>query len=72
MPGGIAGGASTDKPGSVDARRVSEAHGADPSAVGRANAVAQARGAQASLPLVFEAGVMTVGPVSLGEAPRVY
>ena len=46
--------------------------GTDPTAVGAASAVAQARGAPASLPLVFEAGVMTVGPVRLGEAPRVY
>ena len=46
--------------------------GADPGAIGAATAVAQARGANASLPLVFEAGVMTIGPVSLGDAPRVY
>ena len=46
--------------------------GASPDALGTATAVAQARGAQATLPLVFEAGVMTVGPVRLGDAPRVY
>ena len=51
--------------------------GADPTAIGAATAVAQARGASrpgaaTTLPLVFEAGMMTIGPVSLGEAPRVY
>jgi len=45
---------------------------ADPAALDAASAVARARGANASLPLVFEAGVMTIGPVSLGDAPRVY
>jgi hypothetical protein len=49
-----------------------QSRGADPGAIGAATAVAQARGAKAELPLVFEAGVMTVGPVSLGDAPRVY
>ena len=49
-----------------------QASAADPGAIGQAAIVAQTRGAKADLPLVFEAGVMTVGPVRLGDAPRVY
>ncbi|HEX8568946.1 MAG TPA: DUF2125 domain-containing protein [Caulobacteraceae bacterium] len=46
--------------------------GASPDAAATAGAIAQARGANAALPLSFEAGVMTIGPVRLGDAPRVY
>jgi len=46
----------------------------DPEAAGRAAAVAEARQEQAlaRLRLVFEAGVVTVGPVALAPAPKVY
>jgi hypothetical protein len=46
----------------------------DPDAASRAAAVAQAReqAALARLRLVFEAGVVTVGPVALAPAPKIY
>ena len=43
-----------------------------PEAVGAATVVTQARPTQSTLPLVFEAGVMTVGPVRFGDAPGIY
>jgi hypothetical protein len=45
----------------------------DPSAPGAAAAVAAARaqGSSAHLNLVFQAGVATLGPVKVGDAPRV-